>query len=52
VFLSEPGTGPRFRFTYDWSGGGALKIIFFEIAPPTAQDTFSKYLEATVMRRR
>ena len=48
--MSEPGPGPRFRLTYDWSAPEALKIVF-EMAPPNAPEKFNKYLEGTAKRR-
>ena len=51
VFLSDPGPGPRFRLTYDWSAPEALKLVF-GIAPPDAPEKFGRYLEGTMKRRK
>jgi hypothetical protein len=51
VFLSQPGSGPQFRLTYADLGGGAVNVLF-EIAPPDQPGKFTKYVEATVHRKR
>ena len=48
VLVSDPGPGPRFRLTHDWSGG-TLRIVF-EIAPPGAKE-FKVYAEWRATRR-
>jgi len=51
TFLSDslPST-PRFRLTY--TRGGADRVaIAFDIAPPNAQGTFSRYIQATARRK-
>ncbi len=49
VLASDPGPGPRFRLTHDWSEPGALRIVF-EIAPPGASE-FKTYAEGRATRR-
>lgn len=50
-FVSDSSPGaPRFRLTYDWSGGKALDITF-EIAPPGSPDAFKPYIRATAHRK-
>ncbi len=50
VLASDPGPGPRFRLTHDWSAPGTLRIVF-EIAPPGAKE-FKVYAEGRASRRR
>ena len=49
VLVSDPGPGPRFRLTHDWSAPGTLRIMF-EIAPPGAKE-FKTYAEGRATRR-
>lgn len=49
VLASDPGPGPRFRLTHDWSAPGTLRIAF-EIAPPGAKE-FKTYAEGRATRR-
>ncbi len=49
VLVSDPGPGPRFRLTHDWSVPGTLRIVF-EIAPPGAKE-FKTYAEGRATRR-
>ena len=51
VLLSEPGPGPRFRLTYDWSTAADLHILF-EISPPGPTEKFTKYVEGTAHRKK
>lgn len=50
TFLSEPGPGPRFRITYDWSGG-PLEISF-DVAQPATPDQFRNHARVIATRRR
>ncbi len=50
VLVSDPGPGPRFRLTHDWSEKGTLRIVF-EIAPPGSGE-FKTYAEGRATRRR
>ncbi len=43
VLASDPGPGPRFRLTHDWSDPASLRIVF-EIAPPGSTE-FKAYAE-------
>ncbi len=49
VLVSDPGPGPRFRLTHDWSVPGTLRVSF-EIAPPGAKE-FKTYAEGRATRR-
>jgi hypothetical protein len=50
MFLSEAGSGPRFRLGYDWTTPGVLRITF-EIAPPGG-GAFKTYVQGTARRRK
>lgn len=50
VFLSEPGPGPRFRFTYRRAGADTVALAF-DIAPPGKPEAFATYLQATTRRK-
>jgi hypothetical protein len=51
VLVSEPGPGPRFRLTHDWTVPGTLRIAF-EMAPPGGAGEFKVYAEGRATRRR
>ncbi len=51
VLVSDPGPGPRFRLTHDWTVSGTLRIAF-DIAQPGATTEFKTYAEGRATRRR
>lgn len=52
TFLSEKvPSAPRFRFTYTKAPNETLRIAF-DIASPDKPDTFSRYIEAVVRRKK
>ena len=50
AFLSEPGPGPRFRFTYRATSATEV-VTTFEVATPDRPEVFTKYLEGASKRQ-
>lgn len=52
TFVSDASAGsPRFRLTYTKKSADALTLLF-EIAPPNAPEKFSRYIEASIRRKK